>query len=63
MVQGGPVAPPTGDRAGLPYLNPAPLSPLILLSKLPEKIEKKERGEKKESGEALPKCASVICRY
>ena len=37
---GGPVAPPTGDRAGLPYLNPPPLSPLILFSKIPEKIKK-----------------------
>jgi len=42
---------------------PPPLSPLILFSKIPEKIEKKERGEKKESGEALPKCTSVICGY
>jgi len=44
MVQGGPVAPPPGDRAGLPYLNPPPLSPLILFSKIPEKIEKRREG-------------------
>ena len=29
---GGPVAPPTGDRAGLPYLNPpSPLTPHSIL--------------------------------
>jgi len=38
----GPAAPPTGDRAWLPYLNP--LSPLILFSKIPEKIEKRREG-------------------
>ena len=49
----GGLSSPTGDRAELPYLNPPPLSPLILFSKI----------HKKESGEALLKCASVICRY
>ena len=41
---GGPVAPPMVDRAGLPYLNTPPLSPLILFSKIPEKIEKRREG-------------------
>ena len=40
----GAVAPPQGDRAGLPYLNPPPFSPLILFSKIPEKNRKKKRG-------------------
>jgi len=41
---GGRSPPQRGDRAALPYLNPAPLSPLILFSKIPEKIEKRREG-------------------
>jgi len=41
VVQGGRSPPP---RAGLPYLNPPPLSPLILFSKNSEKIEKRREG-------------------
>ena len=41
--QGG-MSPPPGDKAGLPYLNPPPLSPLILFSKISEKIEKRREG-------------------
>jgi len=37
-------APPKGDRAWLPYLNPPPLPPLILFSKIVEKIEKRREG-------------------
>jgi len=76
-MEGGPVAPPraTGgpthrrDRGGLspPLGRPAlPLlckhSTLIPSSFEPKNPEKKERGEEKGSGEALPDCALVICR-
>ena len=72
---GGPVAPPAGDRGGLSppratgsaSLYKAPLipSPHSLLSfdlKKSKKIQKKERGEKKRSGEALPNSALVVYR-
>ena len=73
---GGPVAPPAGDRGvlspppratGSASLYKAPLipSPHSLLSfdlKKSKKIQKKERGEKKGSGEALPNSALVIYR-
>ena len=35
---------------------------LHLSPKIPQKIQKKERGEEKKSGEALPDSALVICR-
>ena len=57
--QGGPVAPPAGDRVRPPLYK---ASPLISSSFDLKKIHKKERGEEKGSGEALPDCALVICR-
>ena len=68
QVPGGPVAPPAGDRGppratGSGRLYKA--SPHSLLSfdlKKSKKIQKKERDEKKGSGEALPNSALVIYR-
>ena len=70
---GGPVAPPAGDRGGLSppphgrpgqaaYIKPPPHSLLSFDLKKTKKIQKKERGEKKGSGEALPNSALVIYR-
>ena len=59
--QGGPVAPPTGDRVS-PPIRPPPHSLLSFDLKKSKKIQKKERGEKKGSGEALPNSALVIYR-
>ena len=65
--------PPTGATGGLSppflgrpghaplYKHPTPFPP-HLSSKNPPKIQKKERGEEKGSGEALPDSALVICR-
>ena len=73
QAPGGPVAHPAGDRGGLsppqratgsghPYIRPPPSFPPHLTSKNPPKIQKKERGEEKGSGEALPNSALVIYR-
>ena len=60
--QGGPVTSPRA-RPGQPSLYKAsPLIPPHLTSKNPPKIQKKERGEEKGSGEALPNSALVIYR-
>ena len=69
---GGPVAPPAGDRGGLSpphgrpgqaaYIRPPPHSLLSFDLKKSKKIQKKERGKKKGSGEALPNSALVIYR-
>ena len=69
----GPVAPPTGDRVLSPVgggatwslppiLNPGHHSPPFPLSFEPKNSEKKERGEEKKSGEALPNCVLLIYR-
>ena len=60
--QGGPVAPPCGRPGQPPYIRPLLSFPPHLTSKNPPKIQKKERGEEKGSGEALPHSALVICR-
>jgi len=52
--------PPAGDRVNPPYIRPPPSFPPHLTSKNPPKIQKKERGEEKGSGEALPNSALVI---
>ena len=71
-----PVAHPSGDQpvglayrrqgAGRPgqaaYIRPPPHSLLSFDLKKSKKIQKKERGEKKGSGEALPNSALVIYR-
>ena len=73
-----PVAHPSGDqrlqtpggRSPIPratgsgdlYIRPPPSFPPHLTSKNPQKIQKKERGEEKGSGEALPNSALVIYR-
>ena len=74
QAPGGAVAPPAGDRGGLsppplagdrvspPYIRPPTSFPPHLTSKNPPKIQKKERGEKKGSSEALPNSALVIYR-
>ena len=72
QAPGGPVAPPAGDRGGLSpphgrpgqaaYIRPPPHSLLSFDLKKSKKIQKKERGEKKGSGEALPNSALVIYR-
>ena len=69
---GGPVAPSAGDRGGLSpphgrpgqaaYIRPPPHSLLSFDLKKSKKIQKKERGEKKGSSEALPNSALVIYR-
>ena len=59
----GPVAsPPAGDRGVPPIKAPALPFPPHLSPKIPPKIQKKERSEEKESDEALPDSALVICR-
>ena len=61
--QGGPVAPPPHGRPGqAAYIRPPPHSLLSFDLKKSKKIQKKERGEKKGSGEALPNSALVIYR-
>ena len=40
----GAVAPPTGRQGRAALFKPPPLSPLILFSKIPEKIEKRREG-------------------
>ena len=54
----GPVAPGVGDRGLSPVGgatgSPLPPSPPFPLSFEPKNSEKKERGEEKKSGEALP---------
>jgi len=60
---GGPVAPPPHGRPGqAAYIRPPPHSLLSFDLKKSKKIQKKERGEKKGSGEALPNSALVIYR-
>ena len=58
----GACRPPSGDRVLPPYISILPLFPHHLSPKIPPKIQKKERGEEKGSGEALPDCAFMICR-
>ena len=58
---GGPVAPPTGDRVS-PLYKASPHSLLSFDLKKSKKIQKKERGEKKGSDEALPNSALVVYR-
>ena len=60
--QGGPVAPPHGRPGQAAYIRPPPHSLLSFDLKKSKKIQKKERGEKKGSGEALPNSALVIYR-
>ena len=63
--QGGPVAPPRATGSASLYKAPLIPSPHSLLSfdlKNSKKIQKKERGEKKGSGETLPNSALVIYR-
>ena len=60
--QGGPVAPPRATGSGRLYKAPPPHSLLSFDLKKSKKIQKKERGEKKGSGEALPNSALVIYR-
>ena len=71
---GGHVATPLGRQGPLLYISPPPPFPPHLSPKIPPKIqkkkrgtstknpEKKERGEEKGSGEALPDYALVISR-
>ena len=59
--QGGPVAPPRATGSARLY-KASPSFPPHLTSKNPPKIQKKERGEEKGSGEALPNSALVIYR-
>ena len=60
----GPVAPlPPGAIGVSPTLyKPWPPFPSHLSPKIAPKIQKKERGEEKKSGEALPNSALVIYR-
>ena len=60
--QGGPVAPPHGRPGQATYIRPPPHSLLSFDLKKSKKIQKKERGEKKGGGEALPNSALVIYR-
>ena len=62
--QGGPVAPPTphGRPGQAAYIRPPPHSLLSFDLKKSKKIQKKERDDKKGSGEALPNSALVIYR-
>ena len=59
--QGG-LSPPHGRPGQAAYIRPPPSFPPHLTSKNPQKIQKKERGEEKGSGEALPNSALVIYR-
>ena len=54
--------PQRATGSGHPYIRPPPSFPPHLTSKNPQKIQKKERGEEKGSGEALPNSALVIYR-
>ena len=59
--QGG-LSPPAGDR-GIPPIKVQPSPSLLIWArKFHQKSRKKERSEEKESGEALPDSALVICR-
>ena len=58
----GACRPPSGDRAMPLYTSILPPFPPHLSPKIPPKIQKKKRSEEKESGEALPDSALVICR-
>ena len=58
----GPVARWGGDRVPSPYISPGRHMSPFPLSFEPKKFRKKERGEEKKSGEALPKCVLVIYR-
>ena len=60
--KGGPVARWGGDRLPLSYFNSGYHSPPFPLSFEPKNSEKKERGEEKKSGEALPNCVLLIYR-
>src|SRR6185312_12084767 len=59
--QGG-LSPPHGRPGQAAYIRPPPHSLLSFDLKKSKKIQKKERGEKKGSGEALPNSALVIYR-
>ena len=59
--QGRPVA-PHGRPGQAAYIRPPPHSLLSFDLKKSKKIQKKERGEKKGSGEALPNSTLVIYR-
>ena len=53
---------PRATGSAHPYIRPPPSFPPHLTSKNPKKIQNKERGEEKGSGEALPNSALVIYR-
>ena len=59
---GGVLSPPHGRPGQAAYIRPPPHSLLSFDLKKSKKIQKKERGEKKGSGEALPNSALVIYR-
>ena len=59
---GGACRPPHGRPGQAAYIRPPPHSLLSFDLKKSKKIQKKERGEKKGSGEALPNSALVIYR-
>ena len=59
---GGACRPPLGRPGQAAYIRPPPHSLLSFDLKKSKKIQKKERGEKKGSGEALPNSALVIYR-
>ena len=59
----GACRPPAGDRGLPPYKSPSPPLPSSFEPENSTKNpEKRERSEEKESGEALPDSALVICR-
>ena len=58
----GGLSPPIGRPGYPPYIRSNPPSLLISARKFQQKSRKKERGEKKGSGEALSDSALVICR-
>ena len=61
--RGGLSLPPSGDRGMPPYISSNPHLPFSFEPENSTKNpEKKERGEEKGSGEALPDSAPVICR-
>ena len=63
VAAGGLSPPPPRGRPGVPPIKgPALPFPPHLSPKIPPKIQKKERSEEKESDEALPDSALVICR-
>ena len=58
-----PVAPPIGRPGHAPlYKHPTPIPSSFEPENFTKNPEKKEMGEEKESGEALPDCALVICK-